>query len=435
MLKDKLKIIISEFQSMPLPGLLERELVVDLAAVGSPVNKVITIVGPRRAGKTFYLFQIMKRLVAGGRDIRDFVYVNFEDERILPMTAADLQLIVDAWRELHGRQDRPLLFLDEVQNINGWETFVRRLADQGYAVFVSGSNSRLLSSEIATALRGRTLTYTLLPFSFREFLAIRQVAPERSLPFGPERHRAQQLFESYLALGGYPEVIQLDNAQTRTRVLQDYFHAVFFRDLVERYRIKHSEILRQWLDILVKNCAALVSLRKVENDFRSRGMAVSVATLAAFARYVEEIFFGFFVEMHAESVRKRQINPKKFYLIDLGLHRFLSLGCSADRGRSLENVVFLELKRQGQKVNYYRTSTGAEVDFLVQSGGEPRLIQVCHALDRLATANREKKALQQAMKELGLTTGLLLTAADKADETSAAGTIHIRPVWEWAVAG
>ncbi|OGR05936.1 MAG: hypothetical protein A2511_05345 [Deltaproteobacteria bacterium RIFOXYD12_FULL_50_9] len=416
MLKDKLKIILSEFQATPLPALMERELTVDLSVVRSSVTKVITIIGPRRAGKTFFLYQIMKKFLADGSDIRDFVYVNFEDERILPMTAAELHLILDAWHELHDRETKPLLFFDEIQNITGWENFVRRLVDQGHNILVSGSNSKLLSSDIAVALRGRTLTYVLFPFSFREFLVSQGVNLEKNILYGPKRHRVQQLFENYLATGGYPEIVQLDNDQTRTRILQDYFHAIFYRDLVERYRIKHSELLRQWLGILMMNIASLISYRKVENDFKSRGMRISSSTLATYSRYVEDIFFGFFVEMYSESVRKRQINPKKFYLIDHGLHNYLTLAFSANKGRVLENLVCLELKRRGHEIFYYRTKTGAEVDFLVRDDTGMRLIQVCYDLTNIETANREKKALAQGMKELGLKTGLIFTYSEKRDE-------------------
>jgi len=433
MLKEKLKIILSEFQAAPFPPMLERELPVDLSVVNSPVTKVITIIGPRRAGKTFFLFQLMQRLLTDGLDIRDFVYVNFEDERILPMAATDLHLILDAWHELHDRENKPILFFDEIQNITGWENFVRRLVDQGHNIFVSGSNSKLLSSDIAAALRGRTLTYALFPFSFREFLAIQGIGPEKNLLYGPKRHRAQQLFESYLAIGGYPEVVQLEDDQTRTRILQDYFHAIFYRDLVERYRIKHSELLRQWLGILMMNIASLVSFRKIENDFKSRGMRVSSSTLATFSRYVEDIFFGFFVEMYSDSVRKRQINPKKFYLIDQGLHNFLTLSFSANKGRVLENLVFLELKRRGREIYYYRTKSGGEIDFLIRDDAGARLIQVCHNLANIETANREKKALLQGMKELGLDNGLILTSNEKRDEKTENGTLFIRPVWEWLI--
>lgn len=431
MLKDKLKIILSEFQATPLPALFERELTVDLSVVRSPVAKIITIIGPRRAGKTFFLYQIMKKFLAEGADIRDFVYVNFEDERILPITAAELNLILDAWHELHDRGTRPFLFFDEIQNVTGWENFVRRLVDQGHNILVSGSNSKLLSSDIAVALRGRTLTYALFPFSFREFLESRAIKLEKNILYSPKRHRVQQLFENYLATGGYPEVVQLENDQTRTRILQDYFHAIFYRDLVERYRIKHFELLRQWLGILMMNIASQVSFRKIENDFKSRGMRISSSTLATYSRYVEDIFFGFFVEMYSESVRQRQINPKKFYLIDQGLHNYLTLAFSANKGRVLENLVYLELKRRSREIYYYRTKTGAEVDFLVRDETGVRLIQVCYDLANIETANREKKALAQGMKELGLKTGLILTYSEKRDEEDEKGTIFLRPVWEW----
>lgn len=165
--------------------------------------------------------------------------------------------------------------------------------------------------------------------------------------YGKTRHRINQLYEEYFFSGGYPEITFLEEKSTKGRILQDYFNTIFYRDLVERYRIKNSVLLRQWLNTLMMNLSSPISFNKIENDFRSRGMRLSRATLSSYARYVEDTFFGFFVELYSESVRKRQINPKKFYLIDQGMHNYLTLKFTENRGRILENLVFLELRRRG----------------------------------------------------------------------------------------
>jgi hypothetical protein len=175
----------------------------------------------------------------------------------------------------------------------------------------------------------------------------------------------------------------------------------------------------------------MISLSKVEKDFKSRGMKLSRATLSTFAGYVEDIYFGFFIAMHSESVRKQQVNPKKFYLIDPGLHNFLTLKFSENRGRLLENLVFLELRRKGHQVFYYKSKTGAEVDFCIYKKGEIALIQVCHDLSHIETVNREKRALVAAMKEIGMKYGLILTMDEKRQEESAGYFLEIIPVWEW----
>lgn len=432
MIKENLKIIIREFHESALPWLVKRRLQIDLRMVRSPeVNKVITIIGPRRAGKTYFLFQIIGELTRKDYELEDIIYINFEDERILPMQAVDLQSILDAYFELYEGKRNPIIFLDEIQNIDGWEKFVRRLHDQGFRVFLTGSNSRLLGHEIATALRGRTLTYELFPFSFAEFLAAKGITPDRNLVYGKTRHRARQLFDEYFFSGGYPEIVFTTEKMTRNRILQDYFSAIFYRDLVERYRIKNTELLRQLLNALMVNISSLISFKKIEHDFRSRGMKLSGATLSYFSRYIQDIFFGFFVEMYSGSVRKRQVNPKKFYLTDQGMHNYLTLNFSGNRGRVLENLVFLELRRKGNSIWYYRTKGGYEVDFLLQDNGESRLIQVCYDLSNVNTFSREKNALILAMKELRAETGLILTLDEKRVEEGDNYSLHIVPVWEW----
>jgi predicted AAA+ superfamily ATPase len=180
-MKEKLKIIIKEFHESSLPDLIERQEVFDFSILRSSVNKVITIVGPRRAGKTFFLFQTIKKLLKQGSDLSDIIYINFEDERILPMKGVDLQFILDAYFELYEEKEHPYIFLDEIQNINGWDKFVRRLNDRGLTIFLSGSNSRMLSREIATSLRGRTLAYELFPFSFIEYLKAKGIKPGKNV--------------------------------------------------------------------------------------------------------------------------------------------------------------------------------------------------------------------------------------------------------------
>lgn len=431
MIKENLKIILKEFHDITLPDLIERDHKIDFSILGSPIKKIITIIGPRRAGKTYFLFQIMKKLLAEGMDITDIIYINFEDERILPMNPEDLQHILNAYFELYPTKGKPFIFFDEIQNIYGWNKFVRRLNDQGLNIILTGSNSRMLGHEIATALRGRTLTYEIFPFSFREFLRANEIIMEKNVIYGKTRHRVNQLYEEYLFSGGYPEITLIEKKSTKGRLLQDYFNTIFYRDLVERYRIKNSNLLRQLLNSLMMNLSAPISFNKIENDFKSRGMKLSRATLSSYARYVEDIFFGFFIELYSESARKRQINPKKFYLIDQGIHNYLTLKFTENRGRILENLVFLELRRRGFHVFYYKTAGGHEVDFLLKDNGDWKLIQVCYDLSHIDTFNREKKALLSGLHELGIENGIILTQYEKREEKTKDYTLKIMPVWEW----
>lgn len=433
MLKDKLKIILREFHQTSIPNLVPRRQKIDYDILDSPVNKIFTIIGPRRAGKTCFLFQVIGRLLESGAQKEDVVYINFEDERIMPLQSQDFQVILDAYFELYGSHKKPFIFFDEVQNVDGWQRFVRRLNDQGFPVFVTGSNSRMLSRDIASELRGRTLTYEIFPFSFSEIIRAKGMVFEESMIYGNSRHQLIRLYEDYLKTGGYPEMAFIDSDRTRGLVFQDYFNTIFYRDMVERYQIKNTDLLRQWLNTLMSNISSLISFNKVENDFKSRGMKLSRATLSTFAGYIEDIYFGFFVEIFASSVRKRQINPRKFYLIDPGIHNYLTLKHSENRGRLLENIVFLHLKRQGLSVNYYKTANGHEIDFLIPGTDKPEIIQVCCDLSHIDIYHREKRALTEGMKELNQPRGLLLTWDEKREETVKQGKIEVMPVWEWLV--
>ncbi len=430
-LKESFKIIIKEFHESALPELIPRHLEINLSILNSPVKKIITVIGPRRAGKTSYLFQLMRELITAGTDKTNIIYINFEDERILPLRAEELHLILDAYFELYETAEHPFIFFDEVQNIEGWDKFVRRLNDQGFNIFISGSNSRMLGREIATALRGRTLTYEIFPFSFLEYLDARNIQFDESVIYGKKRHQIRQQFDRFYYSGGYPEIALLEDRKIQAKIMQDYFDTVFYKDLVDRYKIKNSDLLRMWMATLMSNVSSLISYSKIENDFKSRGMSLSKATLSRFAGYMEDVFFGFFVSTFSESERKRQVNPRKFYLVDQSLHNFLTLRFSENKGKVLENIVFSQLRRNGQKVCYYKTKRGYEVDFLLAENGEKKLIQVCHDISRMETFNREKRALSAGIKELGSKSGLILTLDEKGHEAIDGHLFEIMPVWEW----
>ena len=289
----------------------------------------------------------------------------------------------------------------------------------------------MLSREIATSLRGRTLTYEIFPFSFKEFLEAKRIKPVKDLLYGKMRHRIKTLYEDYFYSGGYPEIALIQDESVKGRILQEYFNTIFYKDLVDRYRIKNTDLLKQWLNTLLLNLSSLISFSKTENDFKSRGMKLSRATLSAYAGYVEDTFFGFFVEMYSESARKRQVNPKKFYLIDPGMHNFLTFKFAENRGRLLENLVFLELRRRGIPIFYYKTARGYEVDFLIKDRDQWNLIQVCHDLAHIDTYSREKRALISGLKELKINAGTIINDAEKRVEKFEDYSLNIVPIWEW----
>jgi hypothetical protein len=363
------------------------------------------------------------------------LYLNLEDERLLPLQAADLQRIPDAffrrYPSLHGKPC--WFFFDEIQNIPGWERFVRRLLDGGFIrLCVTGSSSRLLSREIATSLRGRSLATEVFPFSFAESLDHQGIGIEEGrLPGARKRALLANRFRTYLEDGGFPEVQGLE-AEHRIRILQDYLDVVILRDVVERHQVAGTAALRYMIRHLINAVGTLFSVHKFYNDLKSQGIAVSKNTLHDYLQHLADAFLFFPVPLHTGSERARMVNPRKVYVIDTGLVRACSRSLSPDRGRLLENLVFLELRRRQHTIEYYRTRSGREVDFLVTDpAGRQNLVQVAADLADAGTRSRELGALEEAMAECGLDRAVIVTLDQEETVATARGRVAVTPTWQW----
>ena len=220
--KETIKKIIIEFHESQLPELIERDFDIDIET-----KKIVTLIGPRRSGKTFFLYIIIKNLESKGVDRKDILYVNFEDPRIYPFTAVDIDILIEAYQELYPERSAPYLFLDEVHEITDWERAVRYLDDKKkYKIFLTGSSSKLLSSEIATALRGRTISYKISPFSFIEILNARNIKVDDKITYSKTRFIVINQMEEYMNYGGFPEVVLEKNERTKFKILQEYFNTI-----------------------------------------------------------------------------------------------------------------------------------------------------------------------------------------------------------------
>ncbi len=402
--------LIADFHERTLPALTRRRLRLPMLP-----NKIDTLIGMRRTGKTCFLFQLAADLLSQGHPREAVLYLNLEDERLLPLQAADLQRIPDTFfRRYPGLHGKPCwFFFDEIQNIPGWERFVRRLLDAGFIrLCVTGSSSRLLSREIATSLRGRSLATEVLPGARKRALLANR-------------------FRTYLEEGGFPEVQGLE-AEHRIRILQDYLDVVILRDVVERHQVAGTAALRYLIRHLVNAAGALFSVHKFYNDLKSQGIAVSKNTLHDYLQHLTDAFLFFPVPVHTGSERARMVNPRKVYAVDTGLVRACSRSLSPDRGRLLENLVFLELRRRQQTIEYYKTRSGREVDFLVtDSAGRQNLVQVAADLADAGTRSRELAALEEAMAECGLDRAVIVTLDQEETLTTARGRIAVTPAWQW----
>jgi predicted AAA+ superfamily ATPase len=396
-------------------------------------RKADAVVGMRRAGKTWLLFQRMRELVEAGTPREDLLYVNFEDERLGDVTATELSLIVDAhYRSNPGARDRHgAFFFDEIQLVAGWERFVRRLVDSGAVhVCVTGSSAKLLSREIATSLRGRSLATEVFPFSFVEALAHAGIEPSVR-PAARARSAIEHAFANYLRRGGFPEIQDMDES-IRVRVLQDYLDVAILRDIIERHAVTNAVALRRFVRQLMNAPASAFSIHKLHADLKSQGLSLGKDSLYAWLEHLQDAYVFFTVPIHTASERARQTNPRKAYAVDSGLVTACARRGSADTGQLLETLVFLELRRGAggsENIAYVRTKSGHEVDFVTDEG----LVQACATIDDAETREREIRALREAMVELGQREATLVSLHEDEELKTHEGSIRIVPMWRWAI--
>lgn len=418
-MKDILKRLIVDSQERPLPDRIPRDLSYPIDS-----SKIVSLIGVRRSGKTSALLYNMAQL-RKALDPRQIVYLNFEDDRLDRLTTADLDLILEAYYELFPtlRDKKTYWFFDEIQNITGWEKFIRRMHDtENGQIFITGSSGRLLGSELATSLRGRTIAYEVFPFSFREYLRYQKV--DINLHSSTSRSLIKHHFEHYLIHGGFAEIFgQSDDIERR--ILRDYLDLVVYRDIIDRFGVTNRALLKHLIKYLFANPATLVSFNKLYNEFRSQGFKLSKDTLLNYFSYLNDAYAAFGVPIYRSSVQEEQRNPKKNYIIDNGYKRLYDAFVSQDLGKLYENLVFLHLRRHTQEIYYFKQTY--EVDFYAMR----TLFNVCVALDKPATRKREIRALEEAMGHLQLRQAFLLTADHEEIIPSEQGEIQVLPVWKW----
>lgn len=368
-------------------------------------GKVKAVIGPRRAGKTTFLWQLLTEKLEQGVSREGLLYFNFEDERLADMRSDDLNIIVEEFYRLHPEwrdQREAVLFLDEVQVIPGWESFARRLLDtEKLEIFISGSSAKLLSREIATSMRGRAMEALVYPFSFRESLRHQRKEPDKPLDRLPKSRKSMvdRALLGYLTEGGFPEAQGIDR-RDRMELLKGYVDVAMLRDVVERHSVSQPIALRWMVRHLLGNAGGSFSIHKFHGDLRAQGISVAKDTLHTFLSYIEDAFLVRTVSVAAESERRRMANPRKAYPIDPGLIPVFDRSGRENLGHALETAVALELDRCGATIAYVRCPGGREVDFLVRyAKGNEELIQVCTDLDDPKTREREVRALVEASKE------------------------------------
>lgn len=425
--KEILKTIIKEFHTKQLPDFIRREINIPV-----DTNKIISIVGARRAGKTYAFYQIINELLSKGVPKEAIIYINFEDER-LDITIGELDLILQSYRELYPiiNISETYLFFDEIQNINGWEKYIRRIYDSvTKKIFITGSNSKMLSEEISTSLRGRTLTYFIYPLSFKEFLRFKKFSFEMPTDLYDSAKKAIliNLFAEYFIFGGFPEVVFL-REELKTKTLQEYFNVMIFKDLVERYKIRDVFIMKYLLKRFFENIARTISINKIFNELKSQGFKISKDSLYGYTEYAKNILLISLVKRHYKSILKSELAGKKLYVIDNGLVKAVRITGEDERGILLENLIYNNLIRlKNTEIRYFEEKK--ECDFVLENE-TTNIIQVCYSLSNKDTAKREILSLIEACKYFKVKNGYVITFDEKQNFTQEGTNISVIPAYEF----
>jgi predicted AAA+ superfamily ATPase len=430
-MKNLFKELIATFQTSDIPIPCRRQNCVPV--LPGNLRKAQVLIGMRRSGKTWSLYQVMQDLMNGGLEKSKLLYINFEDERLSDMQKENFQDILHAYFELYpeylNRTDI-YFFFDEIHEVEGWEKFIRRLLDQEkMKLYITGSSSKMLSKEIASSLRGRTLSQEIFPFNFAEYLDKLNIMKPKLIGT-KERIQMTSSFGNFLIEGGFPETIDQD-PEIHRALLQGYTASVIYRDIVDRYHILNTHALKQLLAHCLRNSATIFSVSKMFNMFKSMGYAISKNSLYEYMAYFEDSYCVFSLGKFDLSLRKASQGMKKIFTVDQGLITAFTMSSAFDQAQLLETTVFSYLRRQSSNLFYYHTKEGKEVDFVQLFPDQSlALFQVCLSLKDAQTRKREVDALNIAMQELNVRIGTIVTLDGEEEIVVPSGLITCVPAWK-----
>lgn len=413
-MKDIFKKIIVERQEwLKNIRLIKREITFENEA-----NYAFT--GLRRAGKSYYLYQIIQEKFSK-ENYERLLFINFEDERLLELTHHDFQYILDAYFELF--EWMPIIFLDEIQNVPHWQKFVRRLADEGRRIFVTGSNAEMLSHEIASTLGGRFINKEILPLSFREYLYFKELSVTSKTKYSSERYKIIKEYEEYLHFGGFPELLQMND---KREFLSSVYQKLFYGDLIARYKVSNVVTLKLMVKKLAESVNNETSINRIKNLIKSTGVSIGNNTLFDYLNYLESSFLIASITNFHSKFTEKETN-KKYYFLDNGI---LGLFLIDQPTKLLENQIYIELRRRGEHPYFLKRKT--EVDFYIPEKG--MLIQVSYSIKNPETLEREVIGLRSAMKAFGITNSWIITYDEAKELEVQEGIINVVPAWQWLLA-
>ena len=380
-------------------------------------------VGLRRVGKSYMLYQRVRQLLAAGTKITDILFVNFEDERLSELTANDLNAVLEAHYEMSGSGIKPVLFFDEIQNIEHWDKFVRRLADAKYTIYVTGSNAKMLSNDVATTLGGRFLIHNVYPYTFAEYLRANHTElPENWMYSTIEKSRVAGMFNSYFKFGGLPETVYFTNKQS---VTQSLYQKIYLGDICARNNIRNSKVMGLVVRKLAESVKQPTSYNRIQNIIKSIGYSATVTTVSEYINYAVEAWLVLPIENGLAKMSERE-SVKKYYFIDNGI---LNLFLFDSDTALLENMVAVALCRKYGRENVTFLKSNIEIDFYVEQ--ENLAIQVSYSIADFDTRERETRSLYDFAKKHNDAKLLIITKEETEAIANGDTVITVIPILEW----
>lgn len=379
------------------------------------IGQIILITGARRSGKSFLMRQLAKKITERGAEKNQILIVNFEDPRFVDLNTDLLDQIFETYQEFLRPKEKPYIFLDEVQEIDGWEKWARTMHELGKAhIIISGSNAKLLSRELATVLTGRHLDLTVFPLSFKEFLNFKNISIESELDLAGKDIEIKYLLKEYIENGSFPKVV-IDGE--KEKILLAYFDDILNKDLIRRFRIRKGEKIKSLIKFYLSNISSLTTFSSTR-----KFLSISINTAEKFSSYLESAYMIFFLKRFSFAVKEQEKSPRKVYAIDTGLANTVGFRFSGNWGKLAENIVFLHLKRKtavnsNLEIYYCKDARHNEADFVVKEKTTIKeIIQVCWSIDDSKTKKREIDSLIKAMSNLKIENGLIITEDYEGEE-------------------
>ena len=381
-------------------------------------------VGIRRTGKSYLMYQQIKQLESKGVPLSQIVYVNFEDERLLETKVTDLNTILEIGLEMSGSANKPYLFLDEIQNINGWEKYVRRIADMKYRINITGSNSKMLSSEIASTLGGRFIIMNVYPYSFTEYLTANH-REKNYLDVISTQDRADvlSLYNEYVTFGAFPELVDIKNKRA---FLSSIYQTIYLGDIITRNKISNDFAIKLILKKIAESVTKPLSFSRLTNILKSTGMAIGKQTVINYVGYMTDSYLLFTPQNYAAKLVDKETSPK-YYFMDTGL---LGLMLLDSKSAQLENLVAIELIRRYGVENVFFFENNVEIDFYIPS--ESLAIQVSlQVLDDIDTKERETRAFAKLNNFIPDSKCIIITNSEETNLEYDGIDIEVIPIWKW----